>query len=131
MTPRTALARRRRVVGTALDRRLLQVSRRLAAGSITLRDATAEVYAIHTRQSTLDAHHEARHMPKPLADAYIIAAAAKAHLEVETDRPTSETALAVAERRLGEVLVLPCGGRVGPQPAPAKEPAQFDPRELW
>lgn len=76
-----------------VTRELRRLSARLAARSITLREATERIYALH-----MDCALRA----------------------VDEDRAASSVPLALAERRLGEVVVLPDGALVGARPAPAR-----------
>lgn len=115
-----------------VERRFHQLAARLAAGSIDLRDATTELYDIHTRRVTLDAQRRTEDLPGNVADAVVVNAATGAILECEVDRALSEPVLRMAERRLGQVLVLPCGRNVGAKlRVPAEKPAPLLERDLW
>ncbi|MBD3785262.1 MAG: hypothetical protein IE926_20340 [Micrococcales bacterium] len=128
----TAVTAGRRVrthpaLADAIENRLLRLSRRLAARSIGLADATAEIHDIYVRERTLEAIEQAATQPKDLGDAFVWAEAAKATLEVRIDQQASAIDVAQAERRLGQVLVLPGGRREGP----AARPAPTHERDLW
>lgn len=113
----------------ALDRRLLALSARLAARSVTLADATSELHDIHVRRTTQAAQRAAVGLPESVADAYVVAEATRAMLEVRIDEQRSAIDIARAERRLGEVIVMPCGRAEGAKPAPPRE--FLHPRDLW
>lgn len=110
-----------------IARRYARLLARMAAGNIELREATSELYDIHNRMTVAATRAATEDLPGNVADAAVIAAATHAILECEIDRMASEPVLAVAERRLGEVLVLPCGRSVGakPKPAPMVETDQW------
>ncbi|QIM19907.1 hypothetical protein G7075_04460 [Phycicoccus sp. HDW14] len=126
---RRPAARQHPALADAIERRLLRLSARLAAHSVTLREATDELYAIHLRQQTISAQTSALRMPAPLADAYVQTAASSALLEVRVDEQASALDIARAERPLGAVLVLADGSTEGARPVPAREP--LDVKDLW
>lgn len=113
----------------ALDRRLVQVSAQLAARSITLAEATATVHDIYVRKQTQAAQAAVVGLPEPVAEMYVLAAATRAYYDVAVDKERSALDVARAQRRLGQVLVLPCGRTEGASYPPAPEPTH--PRDLW
>lgn len=111
------------------ERLFTRLLARLAAHTVDLREATTDLYDIHNRFAVRDAAAAADHLPGNVSDAFTIHAATGAILECELDRARSEVVIAVAERRLGQVLTLPCGTRVGP--AEVEKPAPLLERDLW
>lgn len=124
-TPRRS--RQHPAVRRSLDERLLRLSARLAAHSITLRDATAEIHDLYVRSQGAAARTAAAGMPERVAHAFIVASVTRTALEVAVDEERSAIPIARAERRLGEVLVLPCGRTEGARP----KQAPTHPRDLW
>ena len=112
-----------------VDVALLRISRRLAAHSITVRQATDEIRSLYIKAELALARRAVMDMPGPLAQAHFIAESARVGRDVLADEYASLVPLAIAERRLGQVLVLPCGETVGARPAPEKP---YDrPQDLW
>lgn len=114
--------RRRRVVDDALERRFQRLVAMMAARTITLREAVDEVHDVYIRRTALQARTRVADQPAPVADAYVASQVTRAFLEVELDRQACVIDLAVAERGLGQVIVLPCGRRLGPPPPAQREP---------
>lgn len=109
------------------ERLFARLLARLAAHTIDLREATTTLYDIHNRTVVRDTAAAVDHLPGNVSDAATIHAATGAILECELDRARSEVIIALAERQLGQVLVLPCGTRVGP----AEKPAPLLETDLW
>lgn len=113
----------------ALDRKIVALSARLAARSLTLAEATEALHDIYVRKATQAAQSAAVGMPEPVAEAYVLAQTTRAILEVCIDQERSALDVARAERRLGQVLVLPGGRTEGAKPRPRREP--LHPKDLW
>lgn len=112
-----------------LDIALVRISHQLAARSMTVREATDHIRSLYLKTELAKARVECAAMPGPLARAHFVAESARAARDVLADEFASQVPLALAERQLGQVLVLPCGERVGARPVPEKP---YDrPQDLW
>ncbi|MFQ6170393.1 hypothetical protein ACK8HX_02200 [Oryzobacter sp. R7] len=127
-----AVQARRDDVRDALERRFTRLTRRLSSGSLTLREAVTEVHILHLRAAVLDAAAEVADWPQGARDLYIAAEATRARLEVELDALAGEDVLRRTERRLGQVVVLTDGTRLGPpRPVPVEDREPITGRSLW
>jgi 2-keto-4-pentenoate hydratase len=125
-TPARRVSRAYAAVDGPVDVALLRISRQLAAHSMTVREAADHVRSLYLKTELARARVQCANMPGPLARAHFVAESARAARDVLADEFASAVPLALAERRLGQVLVLPCGERVGPTEKPYDRP-----EDLW
>jgi hypothetical protein len=109
-----------------VDVALLRISRQLAARSMTVREAADHIRSLYLKTELGRARAQCANLPGPLARAHFVAESARAARDVLADEFASQLPLALAERCLGQVLVLPCGERVGPTEKPYDRP-----EDLW